>query len=393
MRSTPKFLSFMFPQFAPLFTIAERESSSLLRRPLRRRRKKKRKRKRMTNTGSEASRYFWGDEPEPEEYYVSLGVRNHQSYFSSPHGRLFTQSFLPLDSATGDLAPVKASVFMTHGYASDSGWLFQKIAISFARWGYAVFCADVLGHGRSDGLRCYLGDMDSIAAASLSFFSSVRRQPDFSSLPAFLFGESMGGLLTILMYLKSASDGLWTGVILSAPLIIIPDDMRPSKLRLFLYGLLFGLADTWEAMPEKNMVGRAIKDPDRLRIIAANPRRYRGRPRVGTMRELARVTELLQRRFGELTVPFLTLHGTADGVTAPEGSKMLYEKAASEDKSLILYEGMYHSLIQGEPEENSERVLADMRSWIDERTSRYGTGAAVIPGDLVAAEKGAEGGS
>ena len=53
---------------------------------------------------------------------------------------------------------------------------------------------------------------------------------------------------------------------------------------------------------------------------------------------------------------------------------MLYEKAKSKDKSLILYDGFYHSLIQGESEENSKKVLADMKEWIDERVNRYGCG-------------------
>ncbi|CAL9095854.1 unnamed protein product [Musa textilis] len=320
------------------------------------------------------TRYFWGDVPGEDEYYASQGVRNQQSYFQSPHGRLFTQSFLPVDPATGADLPVKALVFMTHGYGSDSGWLFQKIAIAYATWGYAVHCADLLGHGRSEGIRCYLGDMESLAAASLSFFLSVRRGSP--GMPAFLFGESMGCAATLLMYLRS-EPGAWTGLIFSAPLFVIPDDMKPSRLRLFLYGLLFGLADTWAAMPDNKMVGKAIKDPDRLRVIASNPRRYTGQPRVGTMRELARLCDLFQTKFGEVTAPFLTVHGTDDGVTSPEGSKTFYQRAASADKTLILYEGMYHSLIQGEPEENSSRVLADMRAWIDERVERYGGGEAV----------------
>ncbi|KAK1299250.1 hypothetical protein QJS10_CPB14g01126 [Acorus calamus] len=310
---------------------------------------------------------FWGDTP-PDEYYASQGVTNHQSFFDSPHGRIFTQRFAPSDP---DLTPIKASVFMTHGYGSDSGWLFQKIAISFARWGYAVFCADLLGHGRSDGLRCYLGDLNKVAAASLSFFAKTRREPPYADLPAFLFGESMGGLATMLMYFQSEPD-TWTGLIFSAPLFVIPDDMKPSKIRLFLFGLLFGFADTWEAMPDNKMVGKAIKDPEKLKVIAGNPRRYKGRPRVGTMREIARMCEHVQGRFGEVTAPFLTAHGTDDGVTAPVSSVMLYERAASEDKTLKIYEGMYHSLIQGEPDENSDKVLADMREWIDERVERYG---------------------
>ena len=317
------------------------------------------------------TRFFWGDSPDEAEYYASHGVRNSQSYFTTPTGtKLFTQSFHPLDPTT---TPIKATVFMTHGYGSDSGWLFQKIAIAFASWGYSVHLADLLGHGRSDGLRCYLGDLAAVADASLSFFLSVRRSAAYAHLPAFIFGESLGGLVSMLIYLRSPDPAAtWTGLILSAPLFVIPDDMKPSKTRLFLFGLLFGLADTWEAMPDNKMVGKAIKDREKLKIIASNPRRYTGKPRVGTMREIARMCDFVQGRFGEVTAPFLVVHGTDDGVTSPEGSKMLYERAMSQDKELIMYEGMYHSLVQGEPEENSERVLGDFRRWIDERVVRYG---------------------
>ncbi|OEL23733.1 Caffeoylshikimate esterase [Dichanthelium oligosanthes] len=327
-----------------------------------------------------ATKYFWGDVPEPDEYYASQGIRHAESYFQSPHGRLFTHAFHPLSAAhDGD---VKGAVFMTHGYGSDSSWLFQTVAIAYARWGYAVFCADLLGHGRSDGVRGYLGDMEAAAAASLAFFLSVRTGEPYARLPAFLFGESMGGAVTLLMYLRSPrrDAARWTGLILSAPLLVIPDDMYPSRVRLFLYGLLFGLADTWAVLPDKRMVGKAIRDPEKLRVIASNPRLYRGAPRVGTMRELARVTEALRGRFVEVEAPFLAVHGLDDGVTAPEGSRMLYERAPSEDKELILYDGMYHSLLQGEPDESRDRVLADMRRWIDERVRRHGPAAAANGG-------------
>lgn len=128
-------------------------------------------------------------------------------------------------------------------------------------------------------------------------------------------------------------------------------------------------------MPDNKMVGKAIKDPEKLKIIASNPRRYTGPPRVGTMRELARVCQYIQDNFSKVSAPFLTVHGTADGVTCPTSSKLLYEKASSPDKTLKLYEGMYHSLIQGEPDECANIVLGDMREWIDERVRRYGTNA------------------
>lgn len=143
-------------------------------------------------------------------------------------------------------------------------------------------------------------------------------------------------------------------------------------MHLFVYGLLFGLAETWAAMPDNKMVGKAIRDPEKLKMVAGNPRRYYGKPRVGTMREIARQCEYVQNNFDKVTIPFLALHGTADVVTCPSGSKMLYEMAKSEDKTLKLYEGMYHSLVQGEPDESAELVLADMRAWIDHTADKYG---------------------
>ncbi|CAM8992103.1 unnamed protein product [Rhodiola kirilowii] len=314
---------------------------------------------------SPAPANFWGDMPD-EEYYASQGVSNTKSYFDTPNGKLFTQCFLPLQPNR-----IKGSVYMTHGYGSDTGWLFQKICISFASWGYAVFAADLYGHGRSDGLRGYLGDMDKVAATSLCFFKHVRLSQPYKDLPAFLFGESMGGLATMMMYFQSESR-LWTGLIFSAPLFVMPENMKPSRIHLFGYGLLMGLADTWAVMPDNKMVGKAIKDPEKLKIIASNPRRYTGPPRVGTMRELARVCQYIQNNFDKVTAPFLTVHGTADGVTCPSSSKLLYEKASSQDKTLKLYEGMYHSLIQGEPDQNADIVLNDMREWIDARVHKYG---------------------
>lgn len=115
-----------------------------------------------TETPPPPPKNFWGDAPE-EEYYASQGVKNSQEYFETPNGRLFTQSFLPLDQK------VKASVYMTHGYGSDTGWMFQKICISYAQWGYAVFAADLLGHGRSDGIRCYMGQPTSLSLSPFSF--------------------------------------------------------------------------------------------------------------------------------------------------------------------------------------------------------------------------------
>ena len=71
----------------------------------------------------------------------------------------------------------------------------------------------------------------------------------------------------------------------------------------------------------------------------------------------------------EFNSPFLIQHGDLDRVTDPELSKSLYKEASSQDKTLRLYEGMWHALIAGEPDENVQQVQNDAIQWILERSS------------------------
>ncbi|KAM1077861.1 hypothetical protein ACFX15_024496 [Malus domestica] len=96
-----------------------------------------------------------------------------------PNSQISTKSSLPLDQK------VKATVFMTQDYGSDIGWLFQKICINYTTWGYAVFVVDLLNHGRSDGISCYLDDMEkSPLLPSPTSFTSASPNPTSASLPS-----------------------------------------------------------------------------------------------------------------------------------------------------------------------------------------------------------------
>ncbi|GFZ06241.1 alpha/beta-Hydrolases superfamily protein [Actinidia rufa] len=68
-----------------------------------------------------------------------------------------------------------------------------------------------------------------------------------------------------------------------------------------------------------------------------NPMRYRGKPRLGTVVELLRVTDYVSDKLGDVRIPFIVLQGSADVVTDPDGSRELYEKANSEDKTFMMH--------------------------------------------------------
>ena len=52
----------------------------------------------------------------------------------------------------------------------------------------------------------------------------------------------------------------------------------------------------------------------------------------------------------------------ADALVDPSGAQMLYDRVRSEDKTLKIYEGLYHEVLN-EPER--EQVLGDIASWLE----------------------------
>ena len=58
----------------------------------------------------------------------------------------------------------------------------------------------------------------------------------------------------------------------------------------------------------------------------------------------------------------LILHGTPDKATRPSGSQLFYDTAGSTDKTLKLYEGHFHDLLN---DIDKEVVVADIKGWIE----------------------------
>ena len=67
-----------------------------------------------------------------------------------------------------------------------------------------------------------------------------------------------------------------------------------------------------------------------------------------------------------LSAPLLIMHGTADQATKPSGSQRFYDSAGSTDKTLKLYDGHYHDLLN---DLGKETVTADILAWIDRHLS------------------------
>lgn len=262
--------------------------------------------------------------------------------------RLFTQRWCPSTS--------QAAVALVHGYAEHSG-RYAHVAGYLNAHQIAVHTYDQRGFGRSDGRRALIKSFDQLLDDLQRFLDHTRRLLP-QDVPLFLFGHSMGGAVCALYAIERSQ--AFRGLILSSPAVEVDEDIAP-----FLRNAAGVLGYLLPTLPTIRTPDDAIsRDPDVVAAAQADPLNYNGRVLARTGAEFIRAARRIQRHMAAITLPLLVFHGTADKLTSPHASQMLYDHVRSPDKTLTLYEGLYHETFN-EPEK--EQVLRDVATWIQER--------------------------
>jgi acylglycerol lipase len=261
--------------------------------------------------------------------------------------RIYWQAWLP------DGEP-RAVVVLAHG-ASEHGGRYAWVGERLAERGFALYAGDHRGHGRSEGPRALIDRMDNTVEDLDSVVDlAVERHPERTP---FLLGHSMGGAVA-LAYAIRHQDRL-RGLVLSAPLAALE---AASPVTRVVGRVLSAVAPKLGVFPiDSSGVSR---DPEVVRDYDADPLNYHGKLPARTVAELSRTVGGFPEGVAGLTLPLLTMHGTDDRITPPEGSEMVIERAGSADKSIIRYDGLYHELLN-EPER--QRVLDDIVAWMEAR--------------------------
>ncbi len=264
--------------------------------------------------------------------------------------------------ATAD-AP-KAVVVIMHGL-KDYSARYAELANELVAHGYAVYAFDLRGHGRSAGPRVapddwfdYVDDLDR-------FLTSVeQREP---GKPVFLFGHSMGGLIAGLA--AERHQPRLAGLVLSGPALAI--DAPP----LLIAGtrLFGGLAPGSPGLKLPN--SDFSSDPKAAAAMDADPLVSQGAAPTKTAVGLIDGMRAFWAAVDALTMPLLALHGTADKLTAPTGSRLLVERAPTHDKTLHIYPGFFHDLVH---EPRGAEVRGDLIGWLDAHVAG-GTAIAPLP--------------
>jgi alpha-beta hydrolase superfamily lysophospholipase len=269
-----------------------------------------------------------------------------EQWLDGTGGKIFTRHWEP------EGAP-SANLVLCHGVNSHGGQ-YIGAGETFAAAGFAVTALDLRGRGKSDGERFYIESIDDyVSDLSQAIELGRSKHPE---LPLYLLGHSAGGVTSV-TYALDHQDQL-DGLICEsfAFRVYAPD---------FALKLLEG-AD--HIVPHAHVLKLPMeafsRDPDWVAQLNADPLTKDEVQPVSTVAAFARAGERFEREFPRITLPLLILHGTADKATRPDGSQQFFNEAGSTDKTLKLYDGHYHDLLN---DLGREEVFGDIVAWIDAR--------------------------
>jgi alpha-beta hydrolase superfamily lysophospholipase len=245
----------------------------------------------------------------------------------------------------------RAVVVIVHGFGDHCGLYTNLVNYLVAR-GYAVYGFDQRGYGRSPGQRGYISSWSEYREDVRAFLRLIEEEEPERA--CFLLGNSMGGLI-VLEYAEHYPEGL-RGVIAMSPAL------GETHVSPFLVILGRALSRVWPrfSLTVTSDYSGISHDPDAVKLYENDPLFHqRGTARLST--ELFGAMKRTQDHAADLSMPLLILHGGADRLASPEGSRMFFRRLTAPDKEFKEYEGFFHNLFC---DTGYEQVLADLESWL-----------------------------
>jgi len=249
----------------------------------------------------------------------------------------------------------QATIMLIHGLGEHCQ-RYNALGEYLTNSGFALSSMDLPSHGRSEGKRGHIDTFDVFQQAALGLYDkTLSRHPD---APIFLLGHSMGGLIAARLLLDHQQK--FQGALLSGAAIQSPQEPPAWQVTVIkTIAKLFPKA----AMLQLDASGIS-RDPKVVDAYMADPLVSKDKLSAKFLVEMTNTMERCKTNAADISLPLLVMHGAADLMTAPAGSKLLHDSASSSDKQLRLYEGLYHEIFN-EPE--AQDIYAELVAWITKR--------------------------
>lgn len=254
-----------------------------------------------------------------------------------------------------DAESPRANILLQHGlgeYSERYVWQYNQLIPKLVARGFSVYAIDLPGHGDSEGLR---GQVDLNEA--LMHHLAARTAID-SSLPLVLFGHSLGGLVTAASTI--ANQGGIEAVVLSSSAM-----QAPSKAwERALSKVATALNPAGEIPLPRPGEEALTRDLELLKVIAKDERMFHGKARNLVAKTVLELSDFVWGKIASWQVPTLIIHGDKDLSTDHRQSISLAQAIPAADKTLRIYPGGFHELLNDLEKDLVEQELFD---WLTAR--------------------------
>ncbi|MEA2562736.1 MAG: acylglycerol lipase [Acidobacteriota bacterium] len=276
---------------------------------------------------------------------------------SETRSTIRTQDGLALSTwrfpSSGPSPAPRARVVLVHGYAEHIG-RYPHVIEALTGAGYDCHALDLRGHGQSEGVRGhvlqfqdYLDDLDLFVA-----------ELPQDSLPRFLVGHSLGGLLS-LRYVLDRPEA-FAALAVSSPYLHLATDV--NFLKEAMATAASHLAPT--LLTKSPIEAKALShDPAVVEAYIADPLVFKTFNARWFFQTREAQEEVLERA-AEIRLPVLMMIGSADPIAEPDRGRQIFQRLGSLDKTLKVYDDFFHEIFN---EIGKERVLRDLVEWLSLR--------------------------
>jgi acylglycerol lipase len=273
-------------------------------------------------------------------------IANQETVEGASGLKIFFRSWRPVGETRG-------AVVIVPGFNAHSGyygWVGEQLAAE----GLAAYAVDLRGRGKSEGERFYVETFDDYVRDVEAVTAVIEcREP---GQPLIMLGHSAGGVVACLYTLEHQAD--LAGLICES----FAHELPAPDFALAVFKGLSHIAPHAHLLHLPNE--RFSRDPNTVEAMNNDALIANETQPTQTMAAMVRADERLNKEFPLITLPVLILHGTLDQNTKPSGSQHFYDMAGSADKTLKLYEGGFHDLLN---DVDKNLVMRDIEDWITAR--------------------------
>lgn len=241
----------------------------------------------------------------------------------------------------------KAIILNIHGIGSHFQFVYPSLDEFinrdnfYSNYDLKSFAFEFYGHGKSEGTKCFINDFDNLLFDLETVIQYIKDK--YSNLKIFICAESMGGAV-VLKYLTNNNNV--NGVILLSPMCGIDDKLKPSP---FITNILLPISYWFPklklAFTTTNMGNQSVINQEFIDAKNNCKYNYKGIHRLGTVREMYKISLWIPDNTKEISTPLLLFHGLNDKITTPKGSEKVFKNINSLNKELILLPDTEHCLL------------------------------------------------